>query len=415
MANLNEMTISEFTGVFNYLLDNNRQLSDAGQTPIAIGLEGAAGIGKTAVVEEMAKKRGMSFCKLNLSQLEEVGDLTGFPMKEVLLTYSVKDAKTGALQTKKRWWPESLLSKVPQNVQVTSTTRMGYAPPAWLPREENPNGVILLLDDYTRANSLFMQATMELINTASYISWKLPKYTTVVLTSNPDDGEFQVSSLDTAQKTRFVNFNLKLNVNDWAAWAESNQMDSRCINFELLYGEEIFKKHNNVQTINPRAYTTFCKAVSGIKNWNDDNSLALILNISKGCFLNDKDNVMGTLFTTFIAQKLDKLVKPEDMLKQKWETVEPKIHDCVYDGDKFRTEIASILALRLLNYIMFYFSQTGVKQDVVQDRLLDFIDNPRNLFSDDLLFHIIKTVVGKYPSKTTKLLINSKIRSKVVV
>lgn len=260
-----------------------------------------------------------------------------------------------------------------------------------------------------------MQATMELINTASYVSWKLPKYTSILLTSNPDSGEFQVSSLDSAQKTRFINYNLKLSIDDWASWAEFNSIDSRAINFCLLYGEEIFKKHNNVQTINPRAYTTFCKAISGIKDWNEDNSLALILNIAKGCFLNDKDNVVGTLFTTFIAQKLDKLVQPKDMLMQKWETVEPKIHDCIYEGDRMKTEIASILAIRLLNYIMFYFSQTGVKESIVQDRLLDFIDNPRRLFSDDLLFHIIKTVVGKYPAKTTKLLINSKIRNKVIV
>lgn len=46
MAKLNEMTISEFTDVFNYLLDNNRQLQEKGLTPIAIGLEGEAGIGK---------------------------------------------------------------------------------------------------------------------------------------------------------------------------------------------------------------------------------------------------------------------------------------------------------------------------------------------------------------------------------
>ena len=64
---------------------------------------------------------------------------------------------------------------------------------------------------------------------------------------------------------------------------------------------------------------------------------------------------------------------------------------------------------------MYYFSQNGSKQDVVQDRLLNFIDNPRKLFSDDLLFHVIKTVIGKYPAKTTKLLINPKIRSKVIV
>jgi hypothetical protein len=292
---------------------------------------------------------------------------------------------------------------------------MGYATPAWLPREENPNGCILALDDYTRASQLFMQATMELINEGKYISWSLPKNTTICLTTNPDDGEFSVQSLDSAQKTRFVNFNLKLNVNDWASWAEFNQIDSRAINFCLLYGEEIFRKHNNVQTINPRAYTTFCKAISGIKDWNNDSSLGLILNLAKGCFLNDSDNVVGTLFTTFIAQKLDKLVQPSDMLMQKWETVEPKIHDCVYDGEQFKPEIASILAIRLLNYIMFYFSQKGVKESVVQDRILEFIDNPRKLFSDDLLFHIIKTTIAKFPAKTTKLLLNAKIRNKITI
>lgn len=196
MENMNEMTISEFTEVFNYLLDNNRELQEKGLTPIAIGIEGEAGIGKTAVVKEVAKNRGMTFCKLCLSQLEEVGDLCGFPMKEVLLRWQTKDG-----QTKTKWWPESMLDKVPAGVKVTSTTRMGYAAPAWLPKEENPNGCILLLDDYTRGNQLFMQATMELINEGKYISWSLPKNTSIILTTNPDDGCFSVQSLDNAQKT----------------------------------------------------------------------------------------------------------------------------------------------------------------------------------------------------------------------
>lgn len=267
------------------------------------------------------------------------------------------------------------------------------------------------------ANALFMQATMELINEGKYISWSLPKNTSIILTSNPDDGEFAVQSLDNAQKTRFINFNLKLNVQDWAKWAEFNNVDNRAINFCLLYGEEIFKKHGNVQTINPRAYTTFCKAISGLKDWEKDESLALILNISKGCFLNDKDNVVGTLFTNFITQKLDKLVAPKDMLLQSWGLVEPKIFDCVYDdmGERFKPEIASVLALRLLNYILFYFSQKGVKESVVQDRLLEIIDNKRKLFSDDLIFHVIKTVVSKYPARTGKLMLDQRIRNKVII
>lgn len=222
MANLNEMSISEFTDVFNYLLDNNRKLEEEGLTPIAIGLEGEAGIGKTAVVEEVAKKRGMTFCKISLSQLEEVGDLCGMPIKEVMLQWKTKDG-----EIKTRWWPESNLSKVPQGITITNNMRTSYASPAWLPREENPNGCIVLLDDFSRANPLFMQATMELINTASYIGWKLPKNTSILLTSNPDDGSYSVSQLDNAQKTRFVNFNIKLDVNDWASWAEFNSIDNR--------------------------------------------------------------------------------------------------------------------------------------------------------------------------------------------
>lgn len=410
MANMNEMTISEFTDVFNYLLDNNKELQDKGLTPIAIGVEGESGIGKTSVIQQIAEKRGMTLCKLNLSMLEEVGDLCGFPQKEVLLQWKAKD---GTLKTK--WWPESLLNKVPQNVQVTAETRMGYATPAWLPKKENPNGIILLLDDFNRCNQLFIQATMDLINEGKYISWSLPKNTSIVLSNNPDDGSYNVNSQDTAQSTRYVNFNMKMDKDSWANWAEFNDIDSRAINFALMYWEEIFKKHNGVQTINPRAYTTFCKAISGIKDWNDDKSLALILNISKGCFLNDKDNVVGTLFTTFIAQKLDKLVSPHDMMMLKWETVEPRIYDCVHDNGIFKPEIAAILNTRLLNYMMYYFSQKGSKDAIVEQRLIDIVDNPRKVFSKDNLFYSIKTLIGKFPSRTTKLLLNPKIRNEVIV
>ena len=89
---------------------------------------------------------------------------------------------------------------------------MSYAPPEWLPKEDNPNGTILLLDDYSRATQYFIQATMELIDKGEYISWKLPQYTTVVLSSNPDDGEYSVSTMDNAQKTRYINFNVEFNL-----------------------------------------------------------------------------------------------------------------------------------------------------------------------------------------------------------
>ena len=407
----NEMTLNEFKEVFSYLLDNNKHLEDSNLRPIAVGVEGEAGIGKTTLIEDIAKERGMTLCKVNLAQLEEIGDLVGMPMKECEVAWiengQVKD---------KRWMPESQTKNLDLRLKLTGRVRMSYAPPAWLPADENPNGTIVFLDDYTRANSMFMQATMEIINTASYISWKLPKYTSIVLSSNPDDGQFSVTSLDNAQKTRFINFNLKLNIEDWAKWAEEAEIDGRAINFELLYGDEIFKKHNNVQTVNPRSYTTFCKAISGLKDWNKPETLALILQISKGCFLNDKDNIIGNLFTTFIANKLDRLIQPKDMIELKWDTLEPKMKNCVYDNGQFRPEIASVLTIRFMNYVLHLFgTKGGIKESVVYDRILEIVENDEMLFSEDLIFHLVKSLVTKYPGRTGKLLMNAKIRNKIVL
>lgn len=71
---MNNINIDEFKEIFNYLIDNNRRLEDEGKKTSSVGLEGGAGIGKTSIVEQIAKERGMTFIKLNLSQLEEIGD-----------------------------------------------------------------------------------------------------------------------------------------------------------------------------------------------------------------------------------------------------------------------------------------------------------------------------------------------------
>ena len=141
----NEMTLNEFKEVFSYLLDNNKQLEDKGLRPIAVGLEGPAGIGKTSVIEEIANERNMTLVKVQLAQLEEIGDLVGFPIKE----HEVAWVENGQIKDK-RWIPEIQTKNLDIRLKLTGKVRMSYAPPAWLPTEENPNGVILFLDDYTR-------------------------------------------------------------------------------------------------------------------------------------------------------------------------------------------------------------------------------------------------------------------------
>lgn len=408
---MNEITLKEFAEIFKFIIENNRTLEDAGRHPICVAAEGACGLGKTTAIQELADEIGATFVKINLSELEEVSDLTGFPIKE----YEVD------VEGERKWVPADLVNMhtCDSNASFTGNSRMGYATPAWLPREDNEKGTILLIDDYTRANSLFMQACMELINTGKYISWKLPKYTNIVLTTNPNDGSYSVTGLDSAQKSRFCSFSIKFNIDSFAEWAERFNMDSRAINFALYYNNELFDPShpNHLDTINPRSYTTFTNIISGIKNWDKPESLALILNISKGCF-HDPNNVVGSLFTSFIANKLDKLVTPEDMLMKKWDTVKEDIEKCVYEKDDYHPEIAAVLNTRLLNYSVNYLKD-GNKADVVCNRLLDLIDNSnsstdKHLFSEDLIFSIIKTIVAKFPAKTNKLLLNPAVRKKIL-
>lgn len=44
--NMNNITLDEFKDIFKYLINNNKKLTEEGKYPIAIGIEGAAGLGK---------------------------------------------------------------------------------------------------------------------------------------------------------------------------------------------------------------------------------------------------------------------------------------------------------------------------------------------------------------------------------
>lgn len=399
----NSLTLSEFKDILKYLIKNNKTLIERGESPIAIGIEGEAGLGKTASLMQVCDELNYGCIRLNLAELEEVSDLTGFPIKEY-------KTKTG------EWVPADLVSKFCDEDIFTNESRMSYAAPEWLPSSdgEGKEGWLLVLDDFTRANSLFMQATMQLLQDGKYISWDLPKNTTVVLSTNPDSGQYAVSSLDPAQKSRFINFPVKFSIDNWAEWAENKELDNRTINFALSYSTELFENQKQLATINPRSYTMFANAISGISDWQKPDSLAMILNISKGCF-NDPDNVVGSLFTTFIANKLDQLVSPKDMLLEKWDTVYPKIKKAVYDDQgNYKPAVAAILQTRLLNYSMFYFDQPKNKTEAVQDRILEILNAPEMLLAEDCIFNIIKTLCTKYKNRTQKWMLNTQIRQRVI-
>lgn len=68
------LTTEELGDFITHMVTNNRFLQSQGKKPVAIGVEGEAGIGKTSKILQMAETLGLKCVKLSLSQIEEIGD-----------------------------------------------------------------------------------------------------------------------------------------------------------------------------------------------------------------------------------------------------------------------------------------------------------------------------------------------------
>lgn len=401
------MNINEIKATLNYLLDNNLRLSAQGLDKIAVNIVGAAGIGKTAIIKQLAQERGCGHVRINLSEIEEVGDIVGVPVREFQMT-----APDGS----EKWVTEKVLDQYTHmgyQLCADCQPRMSYAIPAWVPTDPDKE-FILYLDDFSRANPLFMQAIMSLIQFGEYVSWKLPAKCHLILSSNPDNGEYNVTELDAAQRSRMINFNVEFDLNAFAKWMDSVGIRSELVNFALLTPEMFERKAN----INARSYTMFANAIGGFTSFDTDEALERVSLIAQGCF---NDKWVSGMFAQFVHNKLDKLISPEDMLKGDWKSVEKRLIDNIYRNGKFDASVASTLTIRFSNYIDQYFDSSDVsdknKSEKVIDRIIDVCTRPagsKELLTEDLIYRMLKGINARHSNRCTKLLRYPQIREKLI-
>lgn len=389
MAKQVQLNTDELKQFVSHVVNNNKYLQENGKIPVAVNIEGEAGIGKTTTILQFTKDQNMDYVKLSLSQLEELGDLVGFPIKEFQVAKVTDDG-----QKVTKWIPENVMPMYIQQKYVpTGEKRMTHAAPEWI-QGKGENG-LLILDDYTRADARFMQATMEIIDRQEYVSWKLPKGWTVILTSNPDNGDYQVTSLDEAQKTRFITSYLKFDLECWARWAEENEIDTRCINFMLLHPELTEKRAN------ARSFTTFFNSISSLESFEE--SLPIIQMIGEGSVGGE----FATMFTMFINNKLDKIISPEDTLTKDEAYVMGALSNAVGRDDDFRADISSVIATRLINYSLVFANTKPVPAAMTQ-RLIK-LTTDCDAFTDDLRYYIIKEIVNGNKVKFAPLMQNKDV------
>lgn len=264
------------------------------RTPICIW--GVHGIGKTALVEDVAQKLGWKFAYAAPAQFEEMGDLHGLPVID------------------------------------GDTTR--FAPPDWVPTADGPG--ILLLDDFNRADDRILRGIMQLLQRGELVSWSLPANWHVVVTANPEGSDYSVTPLDDAMLTRMLHVSMEFEHKVWARWAVEAGIDERGIAFVLTYPEMV----SGARTT-PRSLTQFFEQIRSIDdlraNWDHVHALAL----------SALDPESATAFMSFVNDGLHELVDPEEILDGDWEETSAKIDELATDEDGIRLDRLNAMAVRL--------------------------------------------------------------------
>ncbi len=264
------------------------------RTPICVW--GVHGIGKTALVEEIATANGWKFAYVAPAQFEEMGDLHGLPVVE------------------------------------GESTR--FAPPDWVPTEEGPG--ILLLDDFNRADDRILRGIMQLLQRSELVSWSLPPRWHIVVTANPEGSDYSVTPLDDAMLTRMLHVSMEFEHQVWARWAIDAGVDERGIAFVLTYPEIVTGSRTT-----PRSLTHFFEQISPIDdlraNWDHVHALAL----------SALDHEAATAFMSFVNDGLNELVSPAEILDGDWSETAERIRSLAMDADGVRLDRLNAMTVRL--------------------------------------------------------------------
>lgn len=394
--------LEEAKSLMHYVIDTNRRNAKMGiNSRISAEIIGDSGLGKTSAVLQVAEELEMDFVKLNMAQIEEVGDLCGYPIKEFCITHPEKGEK---------WVPtESLMPFYKHGWMPTEKKpRMSYAIPEWISGRKESG--ILLLDDYSRGDIRLLQATMELIDRGQYISWKLPEDWHIILTSNPDDGEFHVNTLDRAQKGRYLSAKIRYDAKVWAKWAEMNQVDQRCINF-MLMNEDVVRTEKFAMTSSgehkevadekligsdPRSWTKFFYAIGHLEDFKKSEALERIEQIGTMAVGSD----LAVAFATFINGDMDKIPEIEQVVFSKnFKNTISELKTIVRPEGRYRADIANIIGIRIVNYMSAIFSKRkkypkGCNKELMLENFKEILKS--EALGVDMSFAIAKSLIERH-------------------
>ena len=197
-----------------------KQLDVLIRTDTPVFIHGSPGIGKSYIVNDIAKQNGLEIVDVRLSQLDAV-DLRGIP--------------------------------------TISNEQTKWMPPVFLPTEEDSEG-ILFLDELNSAPLSVQAAIYQLVLDRKIGEYTMPKGWRIVCAGNKIDDKGIVFKLPSPLINRMVHFVLEAKYDDFKAWAIKNSIHPFIIGFlgfrpDLLSSEVPSSSEINPAFCTPRAWS----------------------------------------------------------------------------------------------------------------------------------------------------------------
>jgi MoxR-like ATPase len=200
---------------------------------------GPPGIGKSAIIKQVAAQLGMKSIDIRLSQMDPT-DLRGVPYPaNDATTKDIVDAVVAAASQAVQATMESIGSdgnafEVAARVVAEAAAKaaaeyagkpgMKWAPPAILPR--NPDDrVVVFLDEMNTAPQSIQAAAYQLVLDRRLGEYTLPENCVVVAAGNRQTDNGATFKMPTPLMNRFVHLELEHSFDDWYEWAIETQQD----------------------------------------------------------------------------------------------------------------------------------------------------------------------------------------------
>ena len=169
-----------------------QQILDITPSEHNLMLVGNHGIGKSEILTEYYKAKGMPVIALFLGQMSDPGDLIGLPHKD------------------------------------EATGKTDFMPPYWFPTDGKP--IVLFLDELNRARPEILQTIMDLALNRKLAGRKLPEGSRIIAAVNEGD-QYQLTDLDPALVSRFNILTFSPTPQESLLWARKVGVDHSVTDF----------------------------------------------------------------------------------------------------------------------------------------------------------------------------------------